>query len=304
MLTQRDILRRVRQVEIKTRRLVTDALSGSYQSAFKGQGIDFEETREYVPGDDIRSIDWNVTAKMDRPFVKVFREERELTILLAVDVSASQRFGSSERSKRELAAEMAGVLAFSALRNNDKVGLLLFSDHIELYAPPRKGRQNLLRVVRDILFFEPKGRGSRRLEALEYINRVLKRRAVVFFLTDFTFEPFEWEQGLQGERPLSRAVSLTAARHDLICVDLTDPHELALPNVGLISLEDPETGEIVELDTGDKSVRQRYEKISRMRTDFWPRKVRESGVGFIQASTAGSFVEALQRFMSHREHSR
>jgi uncharacterized protein (DUF58 family) len=296
------ILRRVRQIEIRTRRLVTDAMAGAYHSVFKGQGMDFEEVREYAPGDDVRRIDWNVTAKMDRPFVKKFREERELTLMLLVDGSASGSFGSASASKRELAAEIASVIAFSATRNNDKVGLGLFTDHMEKFVHPQKGRQHILRVIRDILFFTPKHRGTNLVDALNYTNRLLRRRAIVFLITDFL-------QGPNGELPnpadrwggdLFRALALTNRRHDLICVTLSDPRERELPNVGLLTLEDAETGQLVEVDTGHAALRKRYAKENKARVDQLHRGLRQSGIDSLVLSTDQNYILPLRQFFESR----
>ncbi len=298
----RAALKKVRQVEIRTRRLVTDALSGAYHSVFKGQGMDFEDVREYTPGDDIRGIDWNVTARMDRPFVKKFREERELTIMLLVDLSASGAFGSREQSKRELAAEIASVLALSATRNNDKVGLGLFSDRIEHFLPPQKGRSHILRVVRDILFFNPQGKGTDIVPVLEHLNRIVKRRAVVFLLTDFL-------QGPDGKLPdpqdrrndtLFRTLALTRHRHDLICVNITDARERALPDVGLLTLEDSETGQTIELDTSSTRIRQSYLDENLRRLGALKRGLGQIGVDSLTVETGQPYIAALQKFFETR----
>jgi len=300
------ILRRVRQIEIRTRRLVTDAMAGAYHSVFKGHGMDFEEVREYAPGDDVRRIDWNVTAKMDKPFVKKFREERELTLMLLVDGSASGSFGSADTSKRELAAEIASVLAFSATRNNDKVGLGLFTDHMEKFVHPQKGRQHILRVIRDILFFSPQRRGTDLVHALDYTNRLLRRRAIVFLITDFL-------QGPNGELPnpldgrgsqLFRALALTNRRHDLVCVTLSDPRERELPSVGLLTLEDSETGQLVEIDTGNPAMRRRYAKENVARVDQLHRGLRQSGIDSLVLSTDKPYITALRQFFEQRSRRR
>lgn len=298
----RAALRKVRQVEIRTRRLVTDALAGAYHSVFKGRGMDFEDVREYSPGDDIRGIDWNVTARMDRPFVKKFREERELTIMLLVDLSASGAFGSREQSKRELAAEIASVLALSATRNNDKVGLGLFSDRIEHFVPPRKGRSHILRLVRDILFFKPEGKGTNIVPVLEHLNRIVKRRAVVFLLTDFL-------QGPDGRLPdpedrrndaLFRTLAITRRRHDLICLNLADARERSLPDVGLLTLEDSETGQIVEIDTSSPRVRQAYLDENLRRIENLRKGLGQMGVDSLLLETGAPYVAALQKFFETR----
>src|SRR5438128_371207 len=245
-----EILKKIRGLEIKTRALVETAFAGDYHSVFKGRGMNFEEVREYQPGDEIRAIDWNVTARLGSPFVKKFTEERELTVMLIVDVSASGNFGSTSQSKRELAAEVACLLAFSAIRNNDKVGLLLFSDKVELFIPPKKGRSHTLRLIREILFFEPENRGTNPALALDYLNKIVTRRAVVFFISDFQASDF------------SKALAVTGRRHDFIAIQIQDEREMAFPNVGIITLEDAETGEQIEINTSDRTTRARFADVA------------------------------------------
>ncbi len=302
----REILRKVRRLEIRTNRMVTDALSGAYHSVFKGQGMDFEEVREYAPGDEIRSIDWNVTARMDRPFVKIYREERELTLMLLVDLSASGSFGSTAESKRELAAEIASVLAFAASRNNDKVGLLIFTDRIETYVPPRKGRFHILRVIREILYFQPEGKGTDLPDALDHLNRLLKRKAVVFVISDFL-------QGPDGRLPdpdlprgdaAFRALSRTNRRHDLTTIFLSDEREHSLPAVGRITLEDSETGETVELDTSSRRIRERYESENRERLAKMNRAFAQLGLGSLALRTGEPYINELRRYLERRERRR
>jgi uncharacterized protein (DUF58 family) len=242
----RDVLRKVRQIEIRTRHLVTDLFGGEYHSVFKGRGMEFAEVREYVPGDDIRSIDWNVTARAGHPFVKQFQEERELTVLLVVDQSASGRFGTRSRLKGEMAAEVGALIALSAVQNNDKVGLVLFADDVELYVPPGKGRRHVLRVVREILYFRPRGRGTSLATALEHLSRAQKRRAVVFVISDFL------------DRGYERALRVASRRHDLIALRLKDRREESLPRVGLVSLVDLESGREMLVDTSDPAVRREF----------------------------------------------
>ncbi len=242
----REVLRKVRQIEIRTRRLVRDVFGGEYHSAFKGRGMEFAEVREYAPGDDVRTIDWNVTARTGHPFVKQFQEERELTVLLLVDLSASGRFGTRSRFKSELAAEVGAVLALSAVQNNDKVGLVLFSDEVELYVPPGKGRRHVLRVVREILYFKPRGRGTDLAGALDHTARAQKRRAVVFVLSDFLTDGY------------LRAMSVASRRHDLVALRLRDRAEAELPDVGVIDLHDPEEGREFLVDTSDPAVRRAF----------------------------------------------
>lgn len=292
-----DIIKKVRHIEIRTRRLVTDSVSGAYHSSFKGRGMDFEEVREYSIGDDVRTIDWNVSAKMNKPFIKVYREERELTLMLLIDLSASGIFGSVEQSKRERAAEIAGVLAFSATRNNDKVGLLLYTDQVEHYIPPKKGRRHILRVVRDILFFEPSGRATNHKSALDYLNQMQRRKSVVFLVSDF----LESRPATAGRKhELFNALALTNRRHDLISIALTDPRERELPNVGLITLEDAETGEMVELDTGSRAVRERYRKLASERQAAFQSSMRKKGLDWIEASTEGPYLPALRQLFNRR----
>jgi len=288
----RELLKKIRQIEIRTNRLVTESLAGQYHSVFKGQGMNFDEVREYQPGDDVRTIDWNVTARMNHPFVKKFVEERELTVMLLVDLSGSGLFGSVEQSKRELAAEVASVLAFSAIRNNDKVGLILFTDQIEKFVAPRKGRRHVLRVIREILFFEPRHRGTDLAQALEFLLRVVRHRAVVVTLSDFLGQPV-------GTR-----FRQVARRHDLVAVQITDRYELELPALGRLVLEDAETGELLEINTADFRRRTRFaERQARAREDFL-RALRAIDIDAIQLRTDQPYAGALARFFEKREQRR
>ncbi len=299
----REILRRVRQVELHSRRNVDDSMVGAYHSVFKGAGMDFSEVREYQPGDDIRSIDWNVTARMDRPFLKTYKEERERTLLLLVDLSASGDFGSVEQSKRELAAEVACVLAFSAARNSDKVGLLLFTDQIELYIAPKKGKQHFLRVIREILFFEPVHRRTDIPFALRTLNRVLKRKAICFLFSDFLTADAIASTILPAiEKPgeLDRMLKLTAQRHDLICMELTDPREHELPNVGIVTLEDAETGDIVEVDTSNPNFRRLYAERNKERLASFGYRLKRMGIDHLRLPTDQPYVNELRRFFKQR----
>lgn len=301
----REIMERVRHLEIRTGRLARDTFAGQYHSVFKGRGMDFEEVREYVPGDEVRAIDWNVTARTGRPFVKKFREERELTIVLLVDLSASGHFGSVAQSKRELAAEVASVLAFAAVRNNDKVGLVLFTDEVEQYVPPRKGRSHVLRVVREILFFDARRRGTDVVRALEYANHVLKRRAVVFLLSDFLVPPRAGASTGAGaavapSQELRRTLEITARRHDLVGVVVSDPRESELPDVGRVVLEDAESGEQLELDTGDARTRQRFSEAAQARRAGVLQALRGAGIDTLELSTAVPYLSALLRFFQRR----
>ena len=308
------ILKKVHQIEIGTHRLVTDALAGSYHSTFKGQGMDFEEVREYTPGDEVRAIDWNVTAKLGRPFIKTFREERELMLMLAVDLSRSGVFGSLNHSKRERAAELASILAFSAARNNDKVGLLLFTDHVETFIAPRKGRQHILRIIREILFYKPHGHRTHILCALDFLNKVLPRRAVAFLLSDFlTNAPSctssDSKDSAAPTPPtlptnLLRSLGVTRRRHDLVCVAISDPHETTLPNVGLITIEDAETGELLEIDTASTTVRQKYAEFNQRRCRTLQRGFAQNGIDLIQLSTDRPYLAALRQFFARRTYRR
>lgn len=299
----REILRKVRQVEIRSRKFVDDALVGAYHSIFKGTGMDFAEVREYLPGDDVRAIDWNVTAKMDRPYIKLYEEERELTIVLAVDLSASGDFGSIGATKRERAAELASVLAFSATRNNDKVGLLLFTDEVEAYIPPKKGRQHILRVIREILFFKPSRSGTHIPNALRSMNRLVRRKAVVFLLSDFlTEDSLAWIRPATGgsKDDLQKILRLTNRRHDLICIDLSDPREFTLPEIGIVCLEDAETGEQVEVDTSNEQLRSLYQHQNNRRHAALLEGFRRSGIDYFSISTDQPYIHALRTFFKQR----
>jgi uncharacterized protein (DUF58 family) len=294
------VMSNMRQLEIRTRRMVNDSLAGAYHSVFKGRGMDFDEVREYSPGDEVRTIDWNVTARAGKTFVKKYTEERELTILLLVDISASGNFGSGELSKRDLAAEFASVLAFSAIRNSDKVGLLLYTDRVERYLPPKKGRRHVLRVVRDILYHTPAGTGTDSVKALDVVNHVLHRRAVVFLISDFESPGDQ----VAARAALRRAMRQTNRRHDLIAVHVEDPHEKELPNVGILALEDAETGEIVELDTASAAVRRKFKDFSLERGRRLVSDFRSEGVDTLQLQTDAPYMPALQRFFKTRERRR
>jgi len=244
-----ELIKKIHHIEIRTRRLVNDSYAGDYHSIFKGRGMEFDEVRPYQLGDEIRTIDWNVTARTGEPHVKRYVEERELTVMLVVDASASENFGSIQRFKRELAAELTAVLSFAATTNNDKVGLMIFTDQIELYIPPRKGRRHVLRMIRELLAFEPKSRGTDIKMALDKVNQILKRRSIVFVISDFLSDPESYRKEL----------NITNKRHDVIAVDLNDPLEMKMENVGLLALEDPETDHIVWVDTSSRSWRDAYQ---------------------------------------------
>jgi len=250
----RELIKKIRTIEIYTKRLVTDQMAGQYHSVFKGRGMAFEEVRQYQPGDDIRLIDWNVSARMNDIYVKIFVEEREMTVLLVVDVSASQLFGTARETKARLAARIAATLAFSAIRNNDRVGLVIFTDRIELYVPPKKGRKHVLRVVAEILRHQPMGRGTDLAVALDYVGHVARHRAVAFLISDFAAAGYE------------RSLRLARTRHDLVPICIGDPREHELPDLGLVEIEDPETGDVALVDTASRAVRERYgHEIKRLR---------------------------------------
>lgn len=287
-----ELFAQIKAIQIRTQRLVTDILAGEYESAFKGRGMEFEKVREYQPGDDVRHIDWNVTARMRAPFVKEFREERELTVMLLVDVSSSGEFGSAKKLKHEVAAEVAAILAYTAIQSNDRVGLIIFSDRIEHFIPPKKGRAHVWRVIRDILTFRPERRRTNLEGALEYLGRVVKRRSVAFVISDFLDDDF-------ADRLL-----VTARRHDVTAITVTDPREIALPPVGLLELEDAETGEVILIDTYDQNITRGFatlnDKDRRHRSDVF----RQAGVGEIDVRTDASYVDPIVRFFRARERGR
>ena len=284
-----DVMRQVRLLELRTRGLVNSLFSGEYRSVFKGQGMEFSEVREYQPGDEVRSIDWNVTARMRRPYVKRYIEERELTVMLAVDLSGSERFGTRRRFKSELASELAAVLAMSAIRNNDRVGTLLFTDRIELVVPPKKGRRHALRLMRDLLVFNPEGRGTDIAGATEYLNKMLPHKTIIFLVSDFL--------ATEIERPLK----MLAQRHDLVAVTIEDPSELELPDIGLARLVDPETGQTLDVDTSDPRVREAFEHNVAEEREGRQKLLRRLAVDEVPVMTDGSIVEPLFRFFRRRE---
>jgi uncharacterized protein (DUF58 family) len=309
----REILKKIRQIELRTNRIVTETLAGQYHSVFKGQGMNFDEVREYQPGDDVRAIDWNVTARMNHPFIKKFVEERELTLMLVVDVSGSGLFGSRGQSKRELAAEIASVLAFSAIRNNDKVGLILFSDEVEKFIPPRKGRSHVLRVIREVLFFEPKRCGTDLNVALEFLLRVQSHKAIAVVISDFLGSPANPQRtGGKNLRPqmlllesLAQAaftrLRQTNRKHDVVAVQVSDPHELELPNLGRLIFQDAETGQIVEVNTGDARKRAAFAERQAKSQSEIARLFRKAGIDAIQLRTDQPYGVTLGRFFETRE---
>lgn len=284
-----EILRQVRLLELRTRGLVNSLFTGEYHSVFKGQGMEFAEVREYQPGDEVRSIDWNVTARMRHPYVKRYVEERELTVVLAVDLSGSERFGTAARFKSELASELTAVLAMSAVRNNDRVGAVLFTDTVEHVVPPGKGRRHVLRLVRDVLVYEPTGTGTNIPAATDYLLRMLRHHSVVFLISDFVGGDIE------------QAVKLLAQRHDVVAVRVEDPRELSLPDLGLARFTDPETGETVDVDTSDRTVRARFEEAVTAERAERQHLFRRLGIDEVAVRTDTGYIEPLRRFFRLRE---
>jgi uncharacterized protein (DUF58 family) len=284
-----EVLRQVKLIELRTRGLVNSVFAGEYRSVFKGQGMEFAEVREYQVGDEVRSIDWNVTARMRRPFVKRYVEERELTVMLAVDLSGSERFGTLKRFKSELAIELAAVLVMSAVRNNDRVGVLLFTDRIEHAVPPRKGRRHALRLIRDLLAFDPQGRGTDVAAASDFLLRTLSHKSIVFLVSDF------------HDPELERPLKLLSQRHDLVAVTVEDPSEVALPDIGLARFTDPETGETLTVDTSDPQLREQFSTLVGAERETRRRLLRRLGVDEILLRTDLTVVEPLLRFFRTRE---
>ena len=285
----KEILKKIRQIEIRTSHMVSDVFAGQYHSVFKGQGMEFEEVREYVPGDDIRTIDWNVTARMGHPFIKKFVEERELTVMLLVDISGSQHFGSSTQLKKDLAAELAAVLAYSAIRNNDRVGLILFTDEVEHVLPPRTGARHVLRVVRDVLYMRPRRRGTRLEAALDYLNHITSRRTVVFVISDFLDPSF------------ATPLRITAKRHDVIGVVVDDRREDEWPAAGLVEWEDAESGERRLVDTSDRATRRALEEQRGRRRSALASALRSAGVDHLRVRAGEPYLSALAGFFRGRQ---
>lgn len=285
----KEVLQKIRRIQITTSRMVTDVFAGQYQSVFKGKGMEFDEVREYQPGDDIRSIDWNVTARMGHPYVKKFVEERELTVMLILDASKSCHFGSVKQLKSQLAAELCSVLAFSAIQNNDRVGLIIFTDRIEKFIPARKGLKHVLRVIREALYFEPQGKGTDIPLALEYLNRVTKRRTISFLISDFFAEGYK------------SLLSIANKRHDIVGITITDPREIDLPNVGIIKLSDAESGENFIIDTTDKKMRSTYRDEALRRISDREKLLRSVNVDCVGIMTDKPYTMELIKFFKMRE---
>lgn len=284
----KDILQKVRKIEIKTRRLSDHIFSGEYHTSFKGRGMSFAEVRQYQYGDDIRSIDWNVTARYNEPYIKVFEEERELTLMLMIDISGSQNFGSTEQFKKDIVTEMAATLAFSATTNNDKIGLMLFTDQIELYIPPKKGKSHVLRIIRELIQFEPKSNKTNISQALEYLSKVMKKKAIVFLISDFMTQDYD------------QKLKIAAKKHDITGIRIFDEREKEMPNVGLVLIEDAETGEEIHVNTGDKEVRLNYAKHFDEKEKYFKSIFMKSGAGTINTSVNESYVKKLLAYFKAR----
>lgn len=284
----KELLKKVRKIEIKTRRLSDHIFGGEYHSTFKGRGMTFSEVRQYQFGDDVRNIDWNVTARYNEPFVKVFEEERELTMMLVVDISGSGLFGTRQSFKIDIITEIAATLAFSATQNNDKIGLILFSDTVELYIPPKKGRSHVLRIIRELLEFEPKSEKTDISQALKFLSQVMKKKAIVFLLSDFIAEDYQ------------HTLKITSGRHDLTGIRIYDAREEAIPNLGIVQMQDEETNRKIWVDTSSKSVRRNYEKYYRERVDYFKESFRKSGAGNLSTRVDESYVKKLLGYFKTR----
>lgn len=284
----KELLKKVRKIEIKTRRLSNNVFGGEYHSTFKGRGMTFSEVRSYQFGDDVRSIDWNVTARYNEPFVKVFEEERELTMMLVVDISGSEFFGTNLQSKKEIVTEIAATLAFSATQNNDKIGLLLFSDQMELFIPPKKGRSHVLRIIRELLEFEPKGKNTNLVEALKYVSSVMKKKAIIFVLSDFMDDGYQ------------QTLKILSGKHDVTGIRIYDEREEEIPNLGLVQMLDSETGEMMMVNTGAKYVRTNYAKYFREREVYFKDSFNKSGAGTINTRVDEGYVKKLLGYFKRR----
>jgi uncharacterized protein (DUF58 family) len=285
----KEILQKIQKIHIRTSYLVNDIFAGEYESAFRGRGMEFEEVREYTPGDDIRDIDWNVTARMGHPYVKLYREERELTIMLLVDVSSSGLFGTVTQLKNELAAELAAALAFAAIKSNDKVGLVIFSDHVERYIPPKKGRSHVWRIIKEVLEHQPRSTGTDIGAALNYLSTVCRRRAVVFLISDFIARGYE------------TALRVTNKKHDVIAINVTDPRERELPKVGMVALEDAETGETLLVDTTDEQVRKAYRLLTEKKFEQRLSTFKAAHIDYLDIRTDTPYIDTLLKFFRMRE---
>ena len=284
----KELLKKVRKIEIKTRRLSDHIFGGEYHSTFKGRGMTFSEVRQYQYGDDVRNIDWNVTARYNEPFIKVFEEERELTMMLMVDVSGSELFGTIEQFKNEVVTEIAATLAFSATQNNDKIGLILFSDQVELYIPPKKGRSHVLRIIRELLEFEPESKETNIAGALKFMSNVMKKKAIVFVLSDFVADDYE------------HTMKIVSGKHDVTGIRIFDKREETMPNLGMVQMQDEETGESILINTSSKSVRRNYEKFHRDKVTYFKETFSRSGAGTIDCRVDESYVKKLLGYFKRR----
>lgn len=296
----KEILRKIRRIEITTSRLVTDIFAGQYHSVFKGQGIEFSEVREYQLGDDIRTIDWNVTARTGRPHVKKYVEERELTVMVLVDLSASNRFGSVNMLKSQLATELAATLAFAAIRNNDKVGLVIFTDQIERFVPPRKGIRHVLHIIREVLYHKPQGRRTDIPGALEYLNRVTTRKTITFLVSDFLSDSIGESSLSTKQNRLKKVLAVANKRHDVVAVTLNDRRERELPACGIVALTDAESGELVYVDASNRGVREQYKQDNLKRIKRRDQMFHSTGMDHIDVQTDGSYSDALVQFFAKR----
>lgn len=284
----KEILKKVRKIEIKTRRLSDHIFGGEYHSTFKGRGMTFSEVRQYQFGDDVRNIDWNVTARYNEPYVKVFEEERELTMMLMVDVSGSEFFGTEQQFKNEIITEIAATLAFSATQNNDKIGLILFSDDIELYIPPKKGRSHVLRIIRELIEFQPKSKQTNIAEALKFLRNVMKKKAIVFMMSDFIAEDYK------------QTLKIAAGKHDITGIRIYDKHEENIPNLGIVNMQDEESGELMLVNTSSKKVRQEYAKFYTQKVSYFKDSFAKSGAGSLSCRTDESYVKKLLGYFKTR----
>ncbi len=291
-----ELLKKVRRIEIKTRGLSNQIFSGEYHSAFKGRGMAFSEVREYQPGDDIRTIDWNVTARLNETFVKVFEEERELTVMLVVDVSASKDFGTAKQFKKDLVTELCAVLSFSAIQNNDKIGLIFFSDTIEKFIPPKKGKSHILRIIRELIEFQPKHRGTNVAEGLRYLTNAIKKRSIAFLISDFLDDNQRTNQA-----GFESALKIANGKHDVVAIRIYDERETVLPNVGLIHVQDAETGNLLWVDTASADARKQYQQWWKAREASLGGAFTKSGVDVVKISTNQSYIAPLRTFFKSRE---
>ncbi|WP_299249092.1 DUF58 domain-containing protein [uncultured Lacinutrix sp.] len=284
----KELLKKVRKIEIKTRRLSDHIFGGEYHSTFRGRGMTFSEVRQYQYGDDVRNIDWNVTARTNLPHIKVFEEERELTMLLMVDISGSELFGTDQQFKNEIITEISATLAFSATQNNDKIGLILFSDEIELYIPPKKGRSHVLRIIRELIELKPKSKGTNVAEALKFMRNVMKKKAIVFVLSDFIADDYK------------QTLKIAAGKHDITGIRIYDKSEEAIPNLGMVQMQDTESGELMLVNTGSKKVRQNYSKFYNDKVEYYKDSFAKSGAGTIDCRVDESYVKKLLGYFKRR----